>query len=84
MMIKAKMVGYDKFTAKSGNVCVRISLVYPLERREKSIETKGMTAETLFVPDYVASKVSAADLDKEITVVTSYYNNKNNLVDIVR
>ena len=83
MMVEANVVGLRKFTSKKGNVVTMISVTYPMEKIENTIEVKGIMAETFFVPDYVAPKVSAGDVGKTIKLVTSFYNSKNNLVDIV-
>lgn len=84
MLRKVKVVGYRKFTAKSGNVSVQLSVTYPRETSDKDIELVGSSAETFFVPDHVATRVSKDDVGKELMIVDAFYNNSNHLIDIMR
>lgn len=84
MLRKVKVVGYRKFTSKKGNVSVQLSVTYPREGNDADIELVGNTAETYFVPDHVAPRVSKDDVGKDLMIVDAYYNNRNNLIDIMR
>lgn len=83
-MVKVKLVGYEEFTSKKGNVCVSISVLRPLERRDSHIVCQGQKAVSYFVPDTLKNKVSAEDVGKELNVYTAFYGNSDNLIDIIR
>lgn len=83
-MVKARLVGYEVFTSKKGNVCVNISVLMPLERRDSHTECVGQKAVSFFVPDNCKNKVSSADVGKDINIYVAYYNGNNNLVDIIK
>ena len=83
-MVKAKLVGYEVFTSKKGNLCVSISVIKPLERRDSHTECVGQKAVSYFVPDNCKGKVSSADVGKDINIYVAYYNGQENLVDIIK
>lgn len=83
-MVKVKLVGYEEFTSKKGNVCVSISVLRPLEKRSSHTVCTGEKAVSYFVPDNLRNKVSVQDVGKELSIYTAFYGNSDNLIDIIR
>lgn len=83
-MVKVKLVGYEEFKSKKGNLCVSISVLRPLERRDSHTVCEGQKAVSYFVPDNLRNKVNAQDVGKELNIYTAFYGNNDNLIDIIR
>lgn len=83
-MKRVKLVGYEEFTSKKGNHCVRIHVMSTLNRRDSHLECLGENASNYFVKEHLKSKISASDVGKEITICTDIFGNSENLVDIVQ
>lgn len=84
MLRDVKVVGYRKFKAKNGNVCVQLSVTYKREPNDTDVDIAGEVAETFFVPGHVEPKISSKDVGQTIKIVDAFYGNKNNLVDVLR
>lgn len=85
MLRDVKVVGFYKGISKrTGKEYVNLSVTYKREPGERDVELAGDVAETFFVPDHVASKLSAVDVGKTIKIVDAFYGGKNNLVDVMR
>ena len=84
MVRKVKVVGFRKFTSSKGSVCTQLSVTYPREDNDKDIEIAGAAAETYFVPDHLAGKVSKDDVGKELMIVDAFYSKQNHLMDVMR
>ena len=82
MLRDVKVVGYYKgISKKTGKEYVNLSVTYKRDPGERDVENAGDIAETFFVPDHVASKVSVKDVGQTIKIVDAFYGNKNNLID---
>lgn len=85
MLRDVKVVGYYKGTSKkTGKEYVNLSVTYKREPSDRDVDVAGEVAETFFVPEHVATRISAKDVGQTIKIVDAFYGNKNNLVDIVR
>jgi len=82
--MKAKVIGYKKFTSKKGNDMCVLNLMYDFSVDEKEkLGAVGSQVFSGFTPrGFDNSKITDKAIGAEVDVTMSFYNNQMNLVHL--
>lgn len=78
----AKLIGIKRFVSKKGANCTFITVVSPYNSRQNESGCVGSLAEELFLNDSLATKVSNADIGKDLNLQYEVVGNRAYLIDL--
>lgn len=81
-MMKSKLVGFRSFISKKGTKCNVASVITDYSPAEIAKGCMGADAQTIFLTDEIAAKITANSIGKEVELIYSITNGRAYLEDL--
>lgn len=82
-MAKSVLVGFKSFKSKAGNMCNMASVITEYTPSENARGCIGSEAQSIFLPDATAEKVTADSIGKQVDLIYSIRGGRAYLEDMV-